>query len=269
MPHHPALLDYLAYTFIESGWDLKKIQKQIVSSSTYRQSSRTSEKQRESDPENILLARGPSYRLQAELIRDCALAASGLMVDKIGGPSARPYQPEGLWAEITGNSRFLDKYRMDNGEQLYRRGLYTFWRRTSPPPAMVIFDAPTRDVCIVKREGTNTPLQALVLLNDPQFFEAARVLAEKVISEKTELRDQIILAYRLLTGLFPAVEVTNLLEEHYSEQEEQFIQNPKLANELLAVGSFPINDKLPPHKVSAMSIVCNIMMSFDETIVKR
>ncbi|MDP4678910.1 MAG: DUF1549 domain-containing protein, partial [Cyclobacteriaceae bacterium] len=144
LPHHPELLDYLSSTFIGSGWDLKKLQKQIVLSSTYQQSSSTSEEQRKADPENQLLARGPSHRLQAELIRDCTLAASGLMTTKIGGPSARPYQPEGLWEEITGNSRILDKYRIDKGEQLYRRGLYTFWRRTSPPPSMITFDAPTR-----------------------------------------------------------------------------------------------------------------------------
>ena len=269
LPHHPELLDYLAYNFIESGWDLKKTLKEIVLSATYRQSSRTSDEKRKSDPENLLLARGPSHRLQAELIRDCALAASGLMVKKIGGPSARPYQPEGLWEEITGNSRVLDKYRLDRGEQLYRKGLYTFWRRTSPPPSMITFDAPTRDVCIVKREGTNTPLQALVLLNDPQFFEAARVLAERVISEKTELKDQITLAYRLLTGLFPSTEVANLLEKHYLEQKDLFAQNPELTSGLLSVGDFPIDEKLPPHRVSAMTIVCNVIMSFDETIVKR
>ena len=269
LPHHPALLDYMACTFIESGWDLKKLQKQIVLSSTYRQSSRTSIAQREFDPENMLLARGPSHRLQAELIRDCALAASGLLTQKIGGPSAKPYQPEGLWAEKNSFSRILDKYRIDNGEQLYRRGLYTFWRRTSPPPSMLTFDAPTRDLCIVKREGTNTPLQALVLLNDPQFFEAARVLAERVLAEEKELRDQITLAHRLLTGLFPTAAVLNLLEEHYVEQQKQFTQNPDLTDELLSVGRFPINDKLLAPEVSAMSIVCNVIMSFDETIVKR
>ena len=134
---------------------------------------------------------------------------------------------------------------------------------------MLLFDAPTRDLCIVKRQGTNTPLQALVLLNDPQFFEAARVLAERVIDEEELLKDQIILAYRLLTGLFPAAEVVTLLEEHFTEQKEKFIESPKLVEELLQVGSYPINEKLSPFDVSAMSIVCNIIISFDETIVKR
>lgn len=269
LPHHPELLDYLAYSFIESGWDLKKTLKEITLSSTYQQSSRVSEEIRLSDPENALLARGPSHRLQAEIIRDCALAASGLLTKKIGGPSARPYQPEGLWAEITGNSRILDKYRMDNGEQLYRRGLYTFWRRTSPPPSMVTFDAPTRDLCIVKREGTNTPLQALVLLNDPQFFEAARVLAERVLAAEKGLKEQITLAHRLLTGLFPQKEVLDLLARHYSEQKEQFSENPELVDQLLGVGHYPTSVKLVSYEVAAMSIVCNVIMSFDETIVKR
>lgn len=269
LPHHPALLDYLATRFMESGWDIKKLQKLIVMSATYRQSSSVSAAQRKADPENHQLARGPSHRLQGELIRDVALAASDLLVRNIGGPSAKPYQPDGLWAEITGNSRILDQYREDIGQQLYRRGLYTFWRRTLPPPAMVTFDAPTRDVCIVKREETNTPLQALVLLNDPQFFEAARVLAQRVLKEKTGLSDQITLAYRLLTGLKPNAKVVNLLEDHYSEQKEQFIQQPQLADELLSVGQFPVDDHLPPDEISAMSIVCNVIMSFDETIMKR
>ena len=269
LPHHPQLLDYLASSFVETGWDLKKLHRQIVLSATYQQSSRVSEDQRKSDPENILLARGPNHRLQAELIRDCALAASGLMIAKVGGPSVRPYQPAGLWTESNTFSNVLDKYRISKGDELYRRGLYTFWRRTLPPPAMLLFDAPTRDLCIVKRQGTNTPLQALVLLNDPQFFEAARVLAERVIDEEELLKDQIILAYRLLTGLFPAAEVVTLLEEHFTEQKEKFIESPKLVEELLQVGSYPINEKLSPFDVSAMSIVCNIIISFDETIVKR
>lgn len=269
LPHHPELLDYLASDFIARGWDLKALHRQIVLSSTYRQSSRVSEAVRKADPTNELLARGPSHRLQAELIRDCALAASGLLVEKIGGPSAKPYQPDGLWAEITGNSRILDRYRVDIGEQLYRRGLYTFWRRTLPPPSMVTFDAPTRDVCIVKRQETNTPLQALVLLNDPQFFEAARVLAQRVLQEKTAIDDQLIHAYRLLTGLRPETKVVDLLREHYHEQEEHFAENATEVKEILSVGRYPINVELPSHKVAAMSIVCNVIMSFDETIVKR
>lgn len=269
LPHHPELLDYLASDFIDSGWDLKALHRQIVLSATYRQSSRVTEAERKADPANELLARGPSHRLQAELIRDCALAASGLLVDKIGGPSAKPYQPDGLWAEITGNSRILDRYRADIGAQLYRRGLYTFWRRTLPPPSMVTFDAPTRDVCIVKRQETNTPLQALVLLNDPQFFEAARVLAQRVLQKNTTIDEQLTHAYRLLTGLRPETKVIDLLREHYREQEEHFSENSTAVEELLSVGRYPLDEDLPSHKVAAMSIVCNVIMSFDETIVKR
>lgn len=269
MPHHPELLDYLAATFKESGWDVKKIQKLIVMSATYRQSSRVTEQQRLLDPENVLLGRGPNRRLQAEFIRDCALAASGLLVDRIGGESVKPYQPLGLWEEITGNSNILDTYRQDSGEQLYRRSIYTFWRRASPPPTMAIFDAPSRDYCIVRRQETNTPLQALALLNDPQFVEAARVLAERVISEKSTVNDQILLAYRLLTGIKPDSKVMELLGRHYLEQKEHFSQNPKLATELLAIGEWVVVEELSPIEVSAMTVVCNNIMNFDETIVKR
>ncbi|MDN5214495.1 DUF1553 domain-containing protein [Fulvivirgaceae bacterium BMA12] len=269
LPSHPDLLDYLTTTFVESGWNTKTLQKLIVMSATYRQSSRSSEEQRKADPENGLLARGPSHRLQAELIRDCALAASGLLVNKIGGPSSKPYQPKGLWQEKSSFSKILKSYKEDEGDQLYRRGLYTFWRRTSPPPSMITFDAPTRDYCIVRRQKTNTPLQALVLLNDPQFFEAARVLAERVTSQGAGVNNQVILAHRLLTGLTPKPEVLKLLNEHYHEQKKQFEQNPELADQLLTVGRFPVNNKLSPVEVAAMSVVCNTIMSFDETIVKR
>ncbi len=269
LPTHPKLLDYLTYNFVESGWDVKKLHKSIVMSATYRQSSRVLLKQRQEDPENVLLARGPSMRLQAEIIRDCALASSGLLVNKIGGPSVKPYQPKGLWLEKNNSSLVLTSYKADSGDKLYRRSLYTFWRRTSPPPSMIMFDAPTRSYCTVRRQKTNTPLQALVLLNDPQFFEAARVLAARVIENKKSVEQQIVLAYRLLTALKPDNEVVDMLSKLFKEQQSYFNKNKDLTRQLATVGNYPINDQLSLVDVSAMSVVCNTIMSFDETIVKR
>ena len=178
LPSHPELLDWLARTFIDSGWDVKQLVRLIVTSATYRQSSDAPAELVAKDPENILLARGPRFRLSAEMIRDGALAASGLLVDTIGGPPVKPYQPPGLWEEKSGLT-----YQRDVGPGSHRRSLYTFWKRTSPPPAMLTFDATTREVCAVKRQTTATPLQALVLLNDPQFVEAARALAQRAMNE--------------------------------------------------------------------------------------
>ncbi len=269
LPSHPELLDWLACYLMESGWDTKGLQKLIVTSSTYRQSSSVSREKREVDPENIFLSRGPSFRLQAELIRDCALAASGLLSDSIGGASAKPYQPKGLWSEKNSFGKLLLTYNQDEGDQLYRRGLYTFWRRTSPPPSMITFDAPTRDNCIVKREQTNTPLQALVLLNDPQFVEASRVMAEDLIRTTTEEEDRIIKAYRRLTSLNPNDRVVNLLIELYREQIGMFKNSPDLAADFQQIGNAPADSTLSNIEVAALGVVCNTILSFDETIVKR
>jgi len=268
LPSHPELLDWLAVHFMESGWDVKALHKMIVLSATYRQSSRVSMQERLADPDNVLLGRGPSRRLPAELIRDGALAASGLLTKKIGGPSVKPYQPEGLWSE-KGEFSILKNYNQDKGDNLYRRGLYTFWRRTSPPPSMTTFDAPSREVCIVSRQETNTPLQALVLLNDPQYVEAARLLAERVIRAVPDKKGQIVQAHRLLTGLHPQAEVISLLRELETRENEKFEQNPVLAEKLMEVGEYPWDKSLAASKVAAMTIVCSTIMSFDETLIKR
>ena len=190
-PSHPELLDWLATELVRLDWDLKALQKTIVLSSTYRQSSRASPELIERDPENRLLARASRFRLDAEVIRDTALAAAGLLVERLGGPSVKPYQPAGLWREIGYESRgrfTAGIFEQDTGEALYRRSLYTFWKRTVPPPNMLVFDAPNRETCIVERSRSNTPLQALVLMNDPQFVEAARVLAENLLAAHGEGR---------------------------------------------------------------------------------
>ena len=179
LPSHPELLDWLALYFEDSGWDMKRLTRLLVESATYRQSSAITEAKREKDPQNRLLSRGPRFRMDAEMIRDAALSSSGTLVAKIGGPSVKPYQPEGVWEAVAMPESNTHDYRADHGDQLYRRGLYTLWKRSAPPASLDIFNAPSREVCTVRRERTNTPLQALVTLNDPQFVEAARSLAQQ------------------------------------------------------------------------------------------
>ena len=270
LPTHPELLDWLAYTFRENGWDIKALQKLIVMSATYRQRSQVDLERRRADPENQWLARGPSHRLSAEMLRDQALAASGLLVRKIGGESVKPYQPHGLWSEKSFFSNVLKAYEPDTGDKLYRRSMYTFWRRTAPPPTMVLFDAPTRDNCTVRRQQTNTPLQALVLLNDPQFVEASRVLAGRVLMQfPDDPASQITHAYRALSGLNPTPAVEALLLDLYLEAEEDFQEAPQDAHSLLAIGEAPGLGHLDPMQQAALTVVCNTIMSFDEVVMKR
>ncbi|MCB0665878.1 MAG: DUF1553 domain-containing protein [Saprospiraceae bacterium] len=269
LPSHPALLDWLAVTFRDSGWDMKAMIKRIMLSATYMQSSSVNSEKRALDPDNQLLARGPSNRLSAEEIRDCALASSGLLVKKIGGPSVKPYQPPGLWEE-KGEFTKLKEYVRGNGEDLYRRSLYTFWRRTSPPPSMTTFDAPAREVCTPKRQPTNTPLQALVLLNDPQFVEAAVALAERVlVLPDLDEERRIETAYRLLTGLQASDEIVDLLLELLRQERDGYAAHPAKATDLLNTGEHKEDPSLEKTELAAMTVVCSTIMSFDETLVKR
>ena len=242
LPTHPALLDWMALYLMENQWDLKALLKAMVMSHTYRQSSEIDEHKWQEDPQNRLLARGASYRWPAEMIRDNALAASGLLVKQVGGRSVRPYQPEGLWIDKGNFSQKLLRYKVTPGDSLYRRSLYTFIKRTSPHPAMTAFDAPSRDVCIVKRETTNTPLQALVLMNDPQFVESARVLAERIQKESNgTLEDQIELGFRLVTGRRPKKEETVLLKAQFQSQLQRYRQRPGEISDLLSVGDHQLD----------------------------
>ena len=201
LPTHPKLLDWLAIEFMKSGWDQKAILKTIVMSATYQQTSKSTDELNEIDPENNLLAHAPRLRLSAEMIRDHALATSGLLDNTVGGPSVKPYQPDGLWAEtIGGGGGSLAQYVRDEGTKIYRRSIYTFWKRTVPPPSMMTFDAASRDICSVKRQSTSTPLQALVMLNDPQIVEASRVLAYQTIAQKETVKDRIAMMFRLATS---------------------------------------------------------------------
>jgi hypothetical protein len=266
-PSHQDLLDWLAVDFVESGWDIKRMMKMMVMSATYRQTSRATPELLERDPENRLLSRGPRFRLQGEFVRDNALAASGLLVRTIGGPGVKPYQPPGLWNEVSlsGNVRFVQ----DHGEALYRRSMYTYWKRSAPAPAMTIFDAPTREKCSLRRSRTNTPLQALVTLNDVQFVEAARVLAQRVLCEGGEkAEDQIVLAYRLAAGVRPSSPVLQMLLRAYHEELEVFEQDSDRAAALLATGESKRDESLDPARHAAMSVVTSIILNLDETLTR-
>ncbi|MEK6476234.1 DUF1553 domain-containing protein [Catalinimonas sp. 4WD22] len=269
LPTHPALLDWLAVSFVESGWDTKALQKKIVMSATYRQTSMASEELLRQDPQNLLLAHGPKRRLPAEMIRDNALAASGLLVRKIGGPSVKPYQPPGLWREkasVVGER----EYKAGEGDDLYRRSLYTYWRRTIPPPSMLTFDADARNVCTVERQVTSTPLQALILLNDPQYVEASRILAERMQKEeKDNLEAQLNYGFRLLTGreiLEPELEI---FEAMYADELEKYTAEPQHARDLLSVGEYPWDQQLDLSKTAALAVVANAMMNHDEFYTLR
>jgi hypothetical protein len=268
LPTHPELLDYLAIRFRENGWDLKALLKEIVLSATYRQSSIADPALRERDPENVLLARGTSFRLPAEMIRDHALAASGLLVREIGGPSVKPYQPPGLWQQLA--TRNATEYVQDHGDKLYRRSLYTIWKRTSPPPMMISFDASQRDVCTVRRQSTNTPLQALVLMNDPQFVEAARVLAERMVKEGGKSPDdRIVFGFRALTSRYPDAEELRTLRGLFDAERVAFEKDASAARRLLSTGEHPRDRRLEPAEVAALAVVASTIMNFDETVFRR
>ena len=268
LPSHPELLDWLAVHFVESGWDVKAFVKLLVMSATYRQSSVATPELLEQDPENIFLARAPSYRMTAEMIRDNALAASGLLVPTIGGPSVHPYQPAGLWKELA--TRNETEYNQGEGDELYRRSMYTIWKRSTPPPSMISFDASERNECVVQRQKTSTPLQALVLLNDPQYVEASRSLAERMMKEGgAALRDQITYGFRLLTSRYPLDNEIEMLMTLYEEEHAHFEEHPSDAEELLGVGEYLADASLSQGDLAAGTIVASTIMNFDEAYIKR
>jgi len=267
-PSHPRLLDWLATDFIEHGWDIKRALKQIVTSATYRQSSKLTAELYRRDPDNRLLARGPRFRLPGEFIRDNALAVSGLLVPKIGGPGVKPYQPPGLWNEVSlsGDVRFVQ----DHGEKLYRRSMYTYWKRSAPAPALRIFGTPTREKCVLRRQQTNTPLQALVLLNDVQFVEAARMLAQRMMTEGGQTPEgRIRFAYRLATARDPGPQTLEVLLAGYREELAAFQKDESKAKALLAVGEMKRDEKLDAAQHAAWTIVASTILNLDETLTKR
>lgn len=268
LPSHPELLDWLAVDFMNNGWDMKRLLKQIVMSATYRQSAVISPDKLKADPENVFLSRAPRYRIKAELIRDLVLSSSGLLVKTIGGPSVKPYQPDGLWESATSGRGILKNYKQDHGADLYRRGMYTFIKRTVPPPVMGIFDASNRDQCEVKRLKTNTPLQALIMMNDPTVLEASRVLAVKLDREPVQAKEKVIRAFRLIVCRRPSEKEIDLLTSYYTDQLNTFKKQQKRAESLLAIGEYPLPEKLNKTSVAAMMQVISALYNLEETITK-
>jgi hypothetical protein len=269
LPTHPELLDWLAVEFREKDWDVKRFFKMMVMSATYRQASLVTPEKREKDLANTWLSRGPRFRMDAEMIRDYALAASGLLVEKIGGPSVKPYQPEGVWEAVAMIGSNTRDYKRDSGTRLYRRSMYTFWKRAAPPASMEIFNAPNRETCAVRRERTNTPLQALVTLNDPQFVESARYLAQRALKEggeKVETRLDFI-AKRLLARSFTDQE-RKVIDGMLGELLAQFKSKPDEAKKLLAVGEMKADASLEPAALAAWTMLANSLMNLDEVLNK-
>jgi Protein of unknown function (DUF1553)/Protein of unknown function (DUF1549)/Planctomycete cytochrome C len=268
LPTHPELLDWLATDFRENGWDVKRLMKQILSSATYRQSSAISKKQLERDPENKWYSHSPRLRLSAELTKDHVLASSGLLVQDIGGPSVKGYQPKGIWEASTSGRGQLARYVQDHGEKLYRRGMYFFIKRTAPPPSMLIFDASTRDQCEVNRIRTNTPLQALVMLNDPQVLEASRVLAQKLQEEKSSDEEKINIAFRRILCRTPQKEELKMLTDYFQSELSMFQKDKARAAKFVKVGEYPMpqNNDVAYH--AALMQIVHTLYNLEEASTK-
>ena len=268
-PSHPELLDWLAVTFQESGWDLKKLVKMIVTSETYQQSSRHPSDQ--SDLSNQWLSRGPRHRLSAEVIRDQALAASGLLVEKIGGPSVKPYHPPGLYEQVVAQrDNPKATYQQGSGDDLHRRSHYTYWKRSVPHPGMLLFDAPFRETCALRRSRSNTPLQALNLLNDPTYVEAARFLAQRMIKEGgTSIESRLTHGFRLLLGRKPSSQEIQVLAAAVERSIKDFTKDAEAAKQLLSFGEAKTDDKLSPAELAAYTTVASTLINLDETITKE
>ncbi|MDA1235666.1 MAG: DUF1553 domain-containing protein [Acidobacteria bacterium] len=265
-PTHPELLDWLAVEFIESGWDVKGILKTMLMSATYRQESTVTPELLERDPENRLLARGSRLRLPAESIRDQALAVAGLLEERLGGPSVKPYQPAGLWTELSNWA----EYEHDRDEGLYRRSLYTFWKRTIAPPAMVTFDSAARETCVVRETRTNTPLQALDLMNDVTYVEAARRMAERMIREGGATPDERLdFGFRLATARAPEAMEREILLASFRRFIDRYQTSPQDAESFLSAGESPRPDDLDATEHAAYTAVASLILNLDEAITKE
>ena len=269
-PSHPELLDWLSVEFVENGWNTKAMVKQIVMSATYRQSSQVTPEQLRIDPQNRTLSRGPRFRLQAEFVRDNALALSGLLVTRLGGPSVKPYQPYGLWKEIShygSTPATAQVFVQDHGDDLYRRSMYTFWKRTVPPPSMMSFDAPNREVCTVARLSTNTPLQALVLLNDPQFVEASRAFGAKMMVRPGDLDEKLTFAFEQATARPPTSDELDIIRGTFERELKRYQKDPKQAAQYLRIGE---SDQafLEVTEHAAWASVAMLLLNLSETITK-
>ena len=267
LPSHPELLDWLAVDFMEHGWDIKRMMKKIVTSATYRQSGKISKDHLQKDPENIYLSRANRTRLKAEFVRDLFLSGSGLLVKTIGGPSVKPYQPSGIWEATTSGRGALARYKQDHGDDLYRRGLYTFIKLTVPPPGMIMFDASNRDQCEVKRLQTNTPLQALIMMNDPAVLEASRVFSEKLTLEPSTADQKISKAFRSIICRKPTASEQKILSGYYNEQYQAFREKKLDAAVTLQVGEYALNKKSDREQSAALMKVITMIFNLEEAIV--
>ncbi|HYP12497.1 MAG TPA: DUF1553 domain-containing protein, partial [Bryobacteraceae bacterium] len=265
-PVHPELLDWLAVDFIENGWKVKQLLKTMVMSATYRQSSRITPDLLQRDPENRLLARGARFRLAPEMIRDQVLAVSGLLVDQVGGPPVRPYQPAGLWQELQGGQG----YKEDSGEGLWRRSLYTYWRRTVAPPNMITFDSPTRETCVVRENRTNTPLQALNLMNDVAYVEAARKLAERVAGlDQSSDDNRIARAFTLVLGREPLTIERDAVRPALAHFRKYYREHPSEADKFVSHGKSPISISIARPELAAWTAIASLLFNTDEAITKE
>ncbi|MEO8765281.1 MAG: DUF1549 and DUF1553 domain-containing protein, partial [Ginsengibacter sp.] len=268
LPSHPQLLDWLAVDFMEHGWDIKRLMKQIVTSATYRQSANVVDDNLKKDPENTYLSHAPRLRVSAEFVRDIILASSGLMVQTIGGPSVKPYQPKGLWESATSGRGELATYKQDKGESLYRRGMYTFIKLTVPPPGMALFDASNRDQCEVRRLTTSTPLQALMMMNDPTVLEASRVFSQKLLEEKSSVDEKITRAFHRIICRLPDKKEIAILKSYFDEQLQQFRLKKLDAVATIKVGEYPEDDQLDANTTAALMKVINTIYNMEEAITK-
>jgi hypothetical protein len=265
-PSHPELLDWLATEFVRTGWDVKAMHRLIVTSATYRQSSRVTPELLRRDPENRLLARGPRFRLNAEMIRDQALAASGLLVERLGGASVKPYQPDGLWSEIATDTQ----YDQDHGAKLYRRGLYTYWKRTVTPPTMAALDAPAREMCTVNQVRTNTPLQALTLMNDVTFVEAARLLAERILLQGgPTAEERLQYGFRLVTSRRPTKTEEGILLRGLERHVRRYREDQTAAKALVSTGEHRRDEKLDVRELAAYTALAGLLLNLDEAVTKE
>src|ERR1017187_3937516 len=268
-PSHPELLDWLAVEFRESGWNIKHMYKLMVMSTAYRQSAKSTPEQLTKDPKNLLLAHGPRFRMDAEMLRDIALQSGGLLTNKIGGPSVRPYQPANIWEQVSYPTSDTVKYTQGQGEALYRRSMYTYWKRMAVIPNMDAFDAPMRDAVCTRRQRTDTPLQALVTMNDVQWVEAARALAERVIEQAGQQPDQRIkLMGNILLAHDPPPRMASVLKGSLAQMEKHYLADPKAAHDLVAVGEKPSKASIPEPELAAWTMVASEMMNLDETVTK-
>jgi hypothetical protein len=264
-PSHPELLDWLATEFVRTGWDIKGMVRLIVTSATYRQQSNVPADLQQRDPYNRLLARGPRFRMEAELVRDNALAVAGLLSPKVGGPSVMPYQPDGIW-DIPYSG---DKWATSPGEDRHRRGLYTFWRRSAPYPSFMSFDAPSREFCTIRRVRTNTPLQALTVLNDPAFVEAAQALARRVVTESpaADVASRLTYGFRLCNARPPKDGELGLLKALYERELKSYAKDEAAASTF--VGGKGPPDGIAPREMAAWTVVANVLLNLDETVTKE